>query len=272
MKCMTVAAKGSMGAALPFGGTGRALAAALLLASASLSAGCATRPDGSTVTIVDDVSLMTMSNDGLNEAERRQLDRAKRYAEMRATGAGVGAVTGAIVGFLTGDIEGAVIGGVGGGALGYLGGAYVANLNSVAEDRRDDLNAQLAAANKAVEENRAAVRDNRSIVSAETRRIDRLNNQYRAGQITAAQYADEIETLNKKVRIVEESLRAAEDDVSGVRATASARRERGDANGASQLEARADTLQSEVRRLEAERIKLVEAVATIPPAAGGPSV
>jgi hypothetical protein len=194
-------------------GTGRIFTALAMVAAFSLQSGCATRPDGRTVTLIDDAQVLAMSDDGLNATEVRQLERAQRYAEMRVTGAAGGAVLGAFAGafaFSDNAALGAAGGAAAGAALGYLAGAYVANLNEGAEDRRNDLNAQLAAARKAVDENEAAVRDNRSIVSAETRRIDDLNRKYRAGEITKDQYAEEIDALDKKLVIVDEALRAAE--------------------------------------------------------------
>lgn len=240
-----------------------------------MQAGCAQRPDGSFVSIIDDADVMTMSDEGLNETERRQLDRLQRYAEMRVTGAAGGAVIGALAGallFKDNRGAGAAGGAAAGAAIGYLAGAYVANLNSQAEDRRDDLNVQLAAARDAVAENKQAVRDNRTIVNAEVRRIDELNRGYRAGTVTRDQYAERIDTLDKKITIVDESLRAAENDVEALQKTADNRRAGGDTGGASKLESQKRALERDVARLQQERLRLVEAVASIPPEVGGPTV
>lgn len=242
-----------------------------LFAIVAVLAACATRPDGSVVTIADDVEALFISREGLNDTELRQLDRIQRYAKMRVTGAAGGAVGGALIGLFVVDNAalGAAGGAVAGAAVGYLAGAYVANLNSAAEDRRDDLNVQLAAAKKAVSETQASVKDNRAIVAAETRKIRKLNQAYRAGKITKDQYASEIETLDRKVTIVNESLRAAEDDVKALERTAKRRTDNGDASGAAKLTAQKKSLEREVARLQRERLKLIEAVASIPSEVSG---
>lgn len=251
-------------------------AAGLLAGVAMLAAaGCAQRADGSFVSIVDDAQVLTMSAEGLNETERRQLERVQRYAEMRVTGAAGGALTGALAGALLArdnPAAGVAIGVTAGAALGYLAGAYVANLNEQAEDRRDDLNTQLGAAKQAVAENKRAVADNRDIVSAQTRAIDDLNRRFRAGTVTKEQYAAQIEGLDTRMTIVDESLRAAENDVAAIERSAAAREKAGDTRGAQQLTAQKTALQSDVNRLQQEKLRLVEAVASIPPEVGGPSV
>ncbi|MGG7567322.1 hypothetical protein ACQ5SO_14320 [Rhodovulum sp. DZ06] len=252
-------------------GVGLLCAAAIV---AGLS-GCATRPDGSVVTIVDDAQVMSMNAEGLTQVEARQLERAQRYAEMRMTAAAGGAVIGLAAGLLLGG-DNAAVAGVGGalagGAIGYLGGAYVANLNSAEEDKRDDIETQLAAARKANSETESALRDTRAIVTAETRKIAALNRQYKSGQITTTEYKNQIEYLDKKMVIVDETLRTAEADVAALEATMKARSDNGDTRGANRLARQRDALAADVRRLEREKIKLIEAVASIPDEIGGPSV
>lgn len=222
----------------------------------------------------DDIRVVAMDIDGLNAAERRQLERVQRYSQMRLEGAAIGGLGGAVAGFLIVGKNrgaGAAAGVVVGAAAGYLAGAYVANLNEQAEDRRGDLNTQLAAANDAVSETKSAVRDTREIVSAERSRITRLNRGLRAGSITQAQYREEIGQLGKKMTIVDESLRAAETDAEAIGRTAETRRENGD-SGAGKLDAQRMNMEREVARLRTERDKLFTAVGSIPPEIGGPSV
>jgi outer membrane lipoprotein SlyB len=251
----------------------RPFAAASLLLSTVLLPGCATRADGSTVTIVDDAQVLAMSDDGLSDVERRQLERVQRYAEMRIQGM----VAGTAMGFLAGLTAGgdnraiAVTSGVLVGAhLGYLAGAYVARLNETAEDRRDDLEVQLAAAKETVADTQRAVADNREIVRAERRRIERLNEEHRAGRITATQYRDQLGDLEKRMTIVDESLRVAEGDVKAIEKSVQWQRDR-NVNPAA-LEKQRAALEREVATLRAERDSLLATVGTIPPDVGAPAV
>ncbi len=246
-------------------------AAAILLAGALLSSlpGCAQRADGSTVTIFDDIDVLSMNAEGLDPISARQLDRVQRYAQMRVEAAGIGGAAGALAGILIGNetagAEGAVAGGIGGafaGAqLGYLAGAYFANLNSVAEDRRNDLNVQLAAAKAAVRENQQAVDDARTIVDAEERRIARLNSRRAAGELQQDQYREELEGLNTRLAILDESLRAAENDQKLVEKTIKGR---GGEAQSGDLPRQRGQLASEVRQLEKLRAELIDVALSVP--------
>lgn len=237
-----------------------------------LASGCAQRADGSFVTIADDTQVLTKNQEGLTPVEQRQLERVRRYASMRVQGAGVGAVLGAVTGALAfggNRGAGAAGGAVAGAALGYLAGAYVANLNETAEDRRDDLNVQVDAARRAVDETERAVADNREIVSAERSRIERLNRDYRAGDITQEQYRDQIANLETKILIVNESLRAAENDVAAMDSTIQQQQAQSvDPKPLAEQRAR---MEEEVRVLREERERLATAVASIPPEIGAPA-
>jgi len=238
-----------------------------------LLAGCATRPDGSTVTIVDDIQVMSMDASGLNEDQARELERVQRYARMRSQGAVGGAILGTVTGMLVASENrgaGAAVGAGAGGALGYLGGAYVANLNAQAEDRRNTLNAQLDAARQAVAETERAVATSRSTVATERSRVSRLNREYRAGRITQGQYREEIVDLEKKLVILDESLRAGEDDVRAMALSVEAQAEKGANTGG--LEAQKRRMEREVAALRRDRDALIEVIGSIPPEIGGPTV
>jgi hypothetical protein len=113
--------------------------------------------------IIKDVGTLSRSSDGLTPPQAKQLERLKRYAKMRVQGTAGGAVVGALTcGLLSGGknvARNAAACGIAGGFAGYLVGAYYANINAVAEDKRDTLEAKLAAARAAVEETRQAGQD-----------------------------------------------------------------------------------------------------------------
>lgn len=244
-----------------------------LLALPLTVGGCATRSDGSMVTLIDDVRVMSMSDSGLTEDEARELERVQRYARMRSQGSVGGALVGTVTGmFVASDNPGvgAAVGAVGGAALGYLAGAYVANLNAQAEDRRETLNGQVAAAEQAVAETQRAVATSRKTASNERARVSRLNREYRAGEITQDQYREQISELDKRLIIVDESLRAAEDDVSAIERSVEQQNEQG--VNASTLEAQKQRMEREVAALKQERDVLIEVIGSIPPEIGGPTV
>lgn len=247
----------------------RIACATLLLAA--VTAGCAVDQDGNTVTIIDDVAVLNRSAEGLDPVSARQLQRVQRYARMRAQGAAGGALAGLLTGLLIADNKaaGAGVGAVAGAQIGYLAGAYIANLNTVAEDRRGDLNAQLQAARASVAETRSAVRDNRKMVNAERNAIRRLNRRYAAGKVTQEQYRSQIAELETKQIILNDTIRIAQNDSTAIAHTIEAQKAAG-AN-TRRLANEQARLQAEIRRLNQQRDRLVTAVASIPPEIGYPA-
>ena len=227
---------------------------------------CAQRADGSTVSIVDDVQVLSMSSEGLSPAAARQLERTQRYAEMRVTAAAGGVVLGALAGALLGGSgnrgAGAAIGALAGGALGYLGGAYVANLNSQAEDQRNDLNVQLSAARAAVNEQELAVSDARTMVKTERKRLDRTVKDYRSGRIAKDQAAKNVEIAGRNLEIINEAINAAKDDITGVQKTIEARESAGEPVGA--LPGQLNKLRSQEAQLVRQRDSLLAAFQEVP--------
>lgn len=267
-----------IGSFAPIRRLGRAAAAGVVVLGL---AGCATGPDGQTTTIADDVSVLYMSTDGLSPVEVRSLERVQRFATMRVQGSTVGAIggviTGALAGFFACDdaalacaVGGAAAGGAAGGALGYLAGAYYAKLNAASEDRRNDLNFQLASARESVSETRAAVRDTKEIVSSERKKIRRLNRDYKAGKVTQEQYKGRIARLGDKVQIINEQLRSAQNDVNTMNGVIESAQKQG--RGTGKLAGQRRQMERQVSALRKERDALVTAVATIPDEVDPPDV
>lgn len=108
-----------------------------------------------------------------------------------ATGAAAGAVIGGVGGALLGGrnrVEGAAVGALAGGALGTGAGYMVARNNSAQAATEDTLNGQIQAAQKrAADANAAAIEAHQEADKARAEAAA-LGAQYRAGQISAADY------------------------------------------------------------------------------------
>jgi len=259
--------------AAPSGRRSTTLGFALLAAALVLGA-CATRPDGTTVTLVDDVRLLSMSVEGRDPTEAQELQRLQRYARMRRDGAAAGAITGALAGILAvsdNRAAGAAGGAVVGAALGYLAGAYVANRNALAEDRRGDLNAQLTAARDAAREHEQARDRWRGLVAQRRDQINRLNADFRAGRISRDQYRAEVDRLEETMRIMDQAVRAAEDDVRMLEHDITRHQASGGAAPRS-LTAERDRLQQQVADLQSQYAQLVAVAGQVPDEVGKPEV
>ncbi|MEM6623131.1 MAG: hypothetical protein AAF674_12940 [Pseudomonadota bacterium] len=239
------------------------------LALCFTASGCAQRADGSTVTAIDDIQVMRMSSAGLTPAAARQLDRAQRYAEMRLTGAATGAIVGALAGALAirgNRAAGAAGGAALGAALGYLGGAYVANLNSQAEDRRTSLNVQLAAANAAVREAEEAVIDARAIVSDQRAALRNTVSAYRAGTIAKAEAEARVGRAKEHLVLIDEAVRSVQDNISGISATIEDNQQNNRSSRG--LNSRVQQLRAEEQQLLRQRQRMVAAFQGVPPELG----
>jgi len=249
---------------------GRAFAAALLVVALA-SAGCATRPDGSSVTLIDDLRILTLDDEGLGPEAARQLARAQMYARMRRDAALLGGIAGTAAGAsLSGQqrLLGGLVGAVVGMSAGYLAGAYIGRLNEVAENRREELTTRLEIARAAVAEHGRALADVRAIHAQEAETLSRLQNAYRAGRITADAYRGEIAGLERKLRILDEVVRTAEQDLAVMEQhVADGERQ---AHAVADLARQRDSLKGVVEEMRGRYGELLSAAAGIPPEIGGP--
>lgn len=225
------------------------------------------------MTAFDDIQVMRMSSAGLTPPAARQLERAQRYAEMRLTGAAAGAVVGALAGALAisnnrgaGAAGGAAIG----AAIGYLGGAYIANLNSQAEDRRTDLNVQLNAARAAVQEADEDVADARAMVRTQQAALQNTLRQYRAGQIAQGAAEDQVSKAKEHLVLVDEAIRRVQDNMQGISITMDENQKAGRSSRG--LNTQIQQLREREARLLQQRQRLVQAFQGVPPELGAPVV
>jgi uncharacterized protein YhaN len=256
--------------------TGLVVGTVLVLLSCG---GCASTSDGTSVNVVDDIRLMSMSDEGLSPSEAKLLEAAKRNASTRIQGASVGAVGGCLVGFFGGSAfggDGAVVAGttaagcVAGGLAGYAAGSYVAEVNTQAASEQADLRDRIDAANADAARYRdAADAAERTVAELKTE-IGSLNQRYASGQITAADYADQLEgveasALSLRVLIVESlgNIEVMEQDIKALE-------EKG--RDTSDLKQRLATLKRENERLVAQYEDLAQVVDLVPAGVNAPTV
>ena len=233
--------------------------------TALLISGCSTN-------IVDDISIVRTSTEGMTTEEVRMLERQQKYAQWRIDATGGGAVAGCLGGMLLSDnwLAGCLTGAAVGGFAGYIGGSYLANLNQQAEGSRSTLYAQVNASNVTLAETRDDVAISRRMVQRETRKIADLNTEYRAGRIQKAAYETEIGSLEAKYDMLETAIKEAENNVHDMEKAAQEQREQ--YSNPAELEQIIATMNSELARMRAYRADLVAAIATIPDGIDKPSV
>ncbi len=215
--------------------------------------------------IVKDIRIMTRSSEGLTPAQAQQLERLKRYANMRVQATAGGALLGGLTcGLLSGKnkVRNAAACALAGGFAGYYIGAYYANINSVAENKRKDLDTRLAASQAAVKETQEAAAVTYR-ANKETRdRIKRINAQYSARSITLAQYKKEAEATQVQVDNSAATLELAEGDLKNIeQAIKDAKKERQDTKD---LKKQRDAMEREVEALRKAHDQMVAAQSTIP--------
>jgi hypothetical protein len=244
-----------------------------------LNGGCASTSDGTSVNVADDIQLMSTSDEGLSPSEAQLLEAAQRNASTRIEGASIGAVGGCLAGLLgslaltdnTAVVAGTTAGGcIAGGFAGYAAGAYVAEVNAQAASQQADLQERIDAANADAARYREAADAAERTVGELKTEIGSLNRRYAAGQITAAEYADQlgnVETsaLSLRVLIVESlgNIQVMEEDIAALEQSG---------RDTSALKQRLATLRRENERLTAQYDDLAEVVDLVPADVDAPTV
>lgn len=210
------------------------------------------------------------ANDPNLSPQQRQLrTEAARFNQTIGEGALVGALGGAALGALLGGddpLAGAAIGAAAGAAVGAGAGYLVAAQNQDYASAEARLNAQIQAAQQDAARYRTIVDTTRAVVNSHKQNIAQLNQQYRAGQITAAQYQDQVSSISGDLESIQSLIDenrtivgAYEEEIAALR---SSRRD------ASQLVAARDEMVLQRQNLEKEYDDLLEAVDAAPVAVG----
>jgi hypothetical protein len=138
------------------------------------------------------------------------VDRANaNFGATVATGAVTGAAIGGIAGALLGGrnpAAGAAVGALAGGAIGGGAGYMIARNNSGQAQTEDTMNGQIAAAQKATDDAKAAAVDARKQADEAVAQSHVLQAQYHAGTISAAQYHQKLATSTAQAQAIQTLL------------------------------------------------------------------
>jgi hypothetical protein len=198
-----------------------------------------------------------VNDPSLTPAQRQLREANASWNNTVASGALVGAAAGAAIGAAAANNrrgEAMLIGALIGTAAGLVGGLVVANRNFTFADREAGAQARIDNANNVASdlERRAALANN--VVAQNRARIADLDRQYRAGQITSAQYRARTESMRGDLDALRE----------GAKQGADARAEINRAQDLPQLRRAEERIGPAQRRLEASASELEELLRRVP--------
>lgn len=244
-----------------------------------LGAGCASTNDGTSVNVIDDIRLMSMSDEGLSEPEAKLLSEAQRNAQTRIEGATIGALGGCAAGFFVGqavtDSGGAVAattaGGCAAGAFaGYAAGAYVAEINQQAATEQASLKGRIDAAEADAARYRDAADAAQRTVTDLKSKIGELNRKYAADQITAAEYADQLDSVDLSAPALRVLIVESQGNIEVMERDIALLGEKG--RDTADLKERLAVLRQENERLVAQYGELAQVVELVPAGVEAPEV
>lgn len=155
-----------------------------------------------------------VTNAALTPQQQALRDQSSRWNQTTMTGALAGAALGAGAGALVGGKNrgtSALIGAGLGLAAGLAAGAVVANRNLAFENREMSAGQRIEAAQQiAVNLNNAAAASER-VTQDNRQKLAQLDRQFRAGQITSAQFRGETETMRSDVELMRKTAAEAQD-------------------------------------------------------------
>lgn len=148
----------------------------------------------------------------LTPAQRQLRSQDQRWWQTTATGAAAGAALGATAGMAFAHPnqrgEAALLGALIGGVAGLMAGASMADRTLGFENREASANQRIASAQQAASSFEQAARTAEQVTAENSRRLEALDRQYRARQITAAQYRAAAQPIMQDKELME---RAAAD-------------------------------------------------------------
>lgn len=141
-------------------------------------------------------------------------DQSSRWNRTVATGAVSGAALGAGIGALSGGRDrgtNALIGAGIGLLAGLAAGAMVADRNLAFEQRELSAGQRIQSAQQIAQNLNAAAAASERVTEENRRRLAELDRQYRAGQITAAQYRGATESMRQDAEVMRKTAAEARD-------------------------------------------------------------
>jgi outer membrane lipoprotein SlyB len=193
----------------------------------------------------------------LTPQQQAMREQSQRWNRTVATGALVGTAAGAGLGaaFARNSGTGALIGAGVGLLAGALAGAMVADRNLAFENREGSASQRIASAQQIAANLNSAAAASEQVTADNRRRLADLDRQYRAGQITAAQYQSQTATMRQDVEVMRKTAAEARD--ARQRLVASARE-------VPQLMNEESKIDGAQRRLEVSANDLEEALRRVP--------
>jgi|GEM_PF-1694884 len=197
------------------------------------------------------------SSQPLTAEQQAMRQQSQRWNQTAATGALAGAATGAAAAaaFGRGNTgQNALIGAGIGALVGLAAGLAVAERNLAFENREASASQRIQSAQQVASNLNNAAASSEAVARQNQQRLAQLDRQYRAGQITAAQYRSQTETMRQDAELMRKTAGEARD--ARQRLVASARQvpqlmtEEAKIDQAQRrLEAAADDLESALRRV-----------------------
>lgn len=150
----------------------------------------------------------------LSPQQQALRQQALRWNQTAATGALAGAAAGAGIGAManrenagTGALVGAGIGLL----AGLMAGTVVANRNLGFENREQSASQRIAAARQIAQNLDNAAASSEQVATQNRQRLAELDRQYRAGQLTTAQYRRQTETMRQDLEVMRKTATEARD-------------------------------------------------------------
>lgn len=184
----------------------------------ALLTGCAQSPDGTTPNIFSDLRTVLPSSSGsLSPAQQQLRSQERAYANSRLLAAGGGAVLGAGACWAA-DRSAAEIAAcaLGGGAAGYAGSTYLTRNHQNFAVSQESLQQDIAAAREDGAQMARNVQVAQGALAAQQAEIRRLNDAYRSGQTSQAEYEARLRTVGDDVRSVRNMRQQAQTRVSNL--------------------------------------------------------
>lgn len=149
---------------------------------------------------------------GLSPEQQQLRVQKQNYTSTVVTGALVGAAAGAGIGAAVGGQNRGAAAGIGalaGLAAGLIAGALVAERNLKFERRELSASARISSAQQTSSLLQMQATAAEALVTKDQQRLDQLDAQYRANEITAVRYKAEAATIKKDAELIRESANDA---------------------------------------------------------------
>ena len=214
---------------------------------------------------VEGVPMVSSEDASQLSAEERQI----RQIELQrlAQSVGIGCVIGGLSGLLLGNDQdrgrNVLIGTAAGCIVGFAAGQYINTRTAHFGSSQEQSRALIAAADRDIQKYRSLNATTRSLVSQQRTKVNGLNRQLAAGEITAEGYRARMSSAGRNLQTLQNQSRAINDQVNVMKSDASAIRAN-NGNPAA-LSQRIAILEAEKRELDSQRRSLSRIYGGIPP-------